>query len=201
MKKLMILFAAVFMFAATNVMAQDPDPDTETVDMTVVLQDVLDLNVTAGSSIVFTFDTPAEWTSGMTAPDGGTVTTITIDATADWFLTIAAAHLTDGGGNTMEADNVGVYCTATGNHTFGNEVTSSYTSSATALGLDPTEELLIENGTGNAGDATDNAFTLNWECGTGNGTMNGTNMLDHVAAGDFPTGTYTTTVNLTLEAY
>ncbi len=196
MKKLMILFAAVLMFAATNVKAQD----VETVSMTVILTDVLDLNITAGAAVVFTFDQPAEWTGGMTAPDGGTTTTITIDATQDWDLTIDAADLTDGGTGTMGADNVGVYCTATGNHTFGAEVTCAYTASASILGLPNAATMLIENGTGDAGDATDNAFTLNWECGTSNGTMNATNMLNHVAAGDFPVGTYTTTVNLTLQA-
>ena len=60
--------------------------------------------------------------------------------------------------------------------------------------------MLIENGSGNAGNATDNAFTLHWEVGTMQGGMNATNMLDHVAAGTFVIDTYTTTVNLTLQA-
>ena len=60
--------------------------------------------------------------------------------------------------------------------------------------------MLIENGTGNAGNAVENAFTIHWEVGTMQGAMNATNMLDHVANGDFVIDTYTTTVNLTLQA-
>jgi hypothetical protein len=101
----------------------------------------------------------------------------------------------------MTADNVGVYCTDNGgNHTIGAEVACAYTAVGSPLALPNAATVLLDNGTGNAGDASDNAFSINWECGTMNAPMNATSMLQHVALGDFPTGTYTSTVTLTLQA-
>ena len=193
----MILFVAIFTFATLGVKAQT---DVENVSLTVILIDVFDLGITAGSAIVFTFDTPAEWNTGMVAPDGGTTTDITVDATQDWEVTILSPDLTDGGAGTMGADNVGVYCTDNGgSHSIGAEVTCAYTAVGSPLALPNAATVLLDNGTGNAGDATDNMFSINWECGTMNAPMNATSMLQHVANGDFPTGTYTSTVVLTLQ--
>ena len=202
MKKLVILFAALLMFAATNMQAQDRATVTGTVSMTVNLTDVLELNLTGGNAIVFTFDTPTEWNSGMTAPDGGTTTTITINSTKDWYLTIESPDLTPaGGGNNMTPNTIGVWCEATGTYQFPSEVTCAYTAVGSPLELENAAATLIDNGSGNAGDATDNAYTINWECGTMNGPMNATSMLQHVAAGDFNADTFTSTVTLTLTTY
>ncbi len=198
MRKLMILFAAISMFAVTSTQAQV----TQTVSMTVILTNVLELNLTGGNAIVFTFDTPAEWNNGMTAPDGGTTTTITINSSTDWYLEIESPDLTPaGGGNNMTADNIGVWCESTGTYTFGSEVTCAYTAVGSPLELENAAATLIDNGTGNAGDATNNAYTINWECGTMNAPMNATSMLQHVAGGDFNADTFTSTVTLTLTAY
>lgn len=194
----MLLFAAILIFAASGLKAQT---DVENVSLTVILTDVFDLTISSGAAITFTFDTPAEWNSGMTAPDGGTTTDITVDATQDWEITISSPDLTDGATGTMGADNVGVYCTDNGgNHSIGAEVSCAYTAVGSPLALPNAATVLLDNGTGNAGDATDNAFSINWECGTMNAPMNATSMLQHVASGDFPTGTYTSTVVLTLQA-
>lgn len=197
MKKILILMVAVLTLSATSMKAQD----VETVDLTVILADVLDLNVTSGAALTFTFDTPIEWTTGIDGDVEGGTTTITCDATEDWDLTIDAPDLTGVGfGGTMTADNIGLWCEATGNHVFGTEVTCAYQAFASPLALPNAATMLIENGTGNAGNAADNAFTIHWEVGTMQGGMNATNMLDHVANGDFVIDTYTTTVNLTLQA-
>ena len=193
----------MLMFAATNVKAQS---DAATVGMTVDLKNVLDLNVTAGSSVVFTFDTPTEYTAGMSQPDGSN-TTVTMDATTDWKLSIEAADLTDGGTppNTMQSENVGLTVEAQGNNTFtGNQVSSSYEEGVgSALGLPNAKTLLIDKGTnGNTGDG-DNTFVLHWRCGTQEGTMASYSMMDLIMGNasdpQVPLGTYTTTVNLTLE--
>lgn len=198
MKKLLILFVAVLTFATMGVNAQT---DSENVALTVILTDVFDLGISAGSAITFTFDTPAEWNLGMTAPDGGTTTDITVDATQDWEITIASPDLTDGGTGVMTADNVGVHCTDNGgNHSIGAEVSCAYTALGSPLALPNAATVLLDNGTGNAGDATDNAFSINWQCGTMTAPMNATSMLQHVASATFPTGTYTSTVVLTLQA-
>ncbi len=197
MKKLIILFVAIFTFATMGLKAQE----IENVALTVILTDVFDLNVTAGAAITFTFDTPAEWNTGMVAPDGGTTTDVTIDATQDWELTIHSPDLSDGAAGVMPAGNVGVYCTDNGgNYTIGAEVACAYIAVGSPLALPNAATVLLDVGTGNAGDATDNMFSINWECGTMNAPMNGTSMLQHVAQGDFPTGTYTSTVVLTLQA-
>ncbi len=195
MKKLMILFAAALMFAATSVQAQV----TQNVSMTVILTNVLELNLTGGNAIVFTFDTPAEWNSGMTAPDGGTVSTVTMNSSTDWDLSIESPDLSpSSGGNNMTPDNIGVWCESTGNYTFGSEVTCVYTAVGSPLELKNATTVLIDNGTGNAGDVTNNAYTINWECGTQTAPMNLISMLQHVAAGDFNADTFTSTVLLTL---
>jgi len=197
MKKLIILFVAIFTFATMGLKAQT----SENVALTVILTDVFDLNVTAGAAITFTFDTPAEWNTGMVAPDGGTTTDVTIDATQDWELTILSPDLSDGAAGVMPAGNVGVYCTDNGgNYSIGAEVACAYIAVGSPLALPNAATVLLDVGTGNAGDATDNMFSINWECGTMNAPMNGTSMLQHVAQGDFPTGTYTSTVVLTLQA-
>lgn len=198
MKKLMILIAAILMFAATSVQAQRATA-TQDVSMTVILTNVLELNLTGGNAIVFTFDTPAEWNSGMTAPDGGTTSTITINSSTNWNLSIESPDLTPaGGGGNMTPDNIGVWCESTGTYTFGTEVTCAYTAVGSPLELENATTVLIDNGTGNAGDVTNNAYTINWECGTMNSPMNATSMLQHVAGGDFNADTFTSTVTLTL---
>lgn len=195
MKKLTILIAATLMFAATSMQAQV----TQDVSMTVILTNVLELNLTGGNAIVFTFDTPAEWNNGMTAPDGGTTSTFTINSSTNWDLSVESPDLTPAvGGNNMPPANIGVWCESTGTYTFGSEVTCVYTAVGSPLELENAAAILIDNGTGNAGDAAANAYTINWECGTMNSPMNTTSMLQHVAAGDFNADTFTSTVTFTL---
>ena len=100
----------------------------------------------------------------------------------------------------MLADNIGLWVESTGNNAIGTEVSCAYTAFATPMALPNVATMLIENLAGNAGNATDNAFTIHWEVGTMQGPMNATNMLDHVAAGDFVIDTYNTTAVLTLQA-
>ncbi len=67
------------------------------------------------------------------------------------------------------------------------------------LGLTIADQPLITNGTGNNGDALDNAFNLNWEMGSMNGGMNANSMFEQVADGTIGSlGTYTTIITLTL---
>jgi hypothetical protein len=95
-------------------------------------------------------------------------------------------------------DNVGVWCEATGVHQFGTEVTCAYQSADAALGLSTADVTLIDLGTGNAGDATDNLFVLHWLMGTMQGSMNPQSMFAQLSAGVFTMGEYTTTIVLTM---
>lgn len=196
MKKILILFIAAFTLTAANISAQ-----TDVVNLEVVLTDVFDVNVTGGNNVVFTFDTPAEWTAGMTAPDAGQLTTITVDATQNWDLSIEVPDLVNAsGGPDMDPANIGLYCEATGSNDFTSAINCTYVTPATCLGLLNATTPIMTNNAGNAGNATQNAFNLKWECGTQNGSMVADNMLNQVANGTFNVGTFTSIATLTLTA-
>ncbi len=196
MKNLTIIACLVFVFQTINVKAQATD--AETVLFTAILSSVLNLNVTSGDNQTATFDTPDKYNLGI---DAVGVTTVTMESTSNWDLKINAADFSDGAAAIIPINNVGVWCEATGAHTIGTEVTCAYTALGTSLGITNTDQMLIDNGTGNGGDATDNAFNLNWTMGTMNGSMNAASMFDQLADGTIANlGTFTTTVNLTLTA-
>ena len=180
----------------TSVMAQT---DTDVVNFTAILQDVLNLSVTAGQSQTADFDEPAEYNLGI---DAVGTTTITVESTANWDVTINAADFSDGGGNIIPIENLGVWCEATGTHLIGTEVDCNYTSLAAALGITAVDQTILDDLGGNGGDASDNAFNLNWTMGTMQGSMNTNSIFEQVSDGTIGAlGTYTTTVNLTLTAH
>ncbi len=194
MKKITIILSLLFVFQTVNVNAQETD--TDVVNFTAILVSVLNLNVTSGQDQTATFDTPDEYNLGI---DAVGTTTVTMESTADWNLQINAADFSDGVAAIIPIDNLGVWCEATGTHTIGADVTCAFTSLVTSMGLTAADQMLIDNGTGNGGDASDNAFNLNWTMGTMQGTMNGASMFDQLADGTIANlGTFTTTVNLTL---
>lgn len=194
MKKILILFIAVMAFAAVNLQAQD---NIDIVNLEVELVDVFDLDVDpAQQNVKFTFDAPLEWTDGMDAPDSGLPTVFTVAATQDWQVEIIVPDLA--GPVTMEADNLGVYCASAGSNNIGAEVACAYIAPGSILPLPNVSTVLMGNGTGNAGNATENIFELYFECGTMQTGMQALNMLDQVAAGTLQVGVYTTIATLTL---
>jgi len=196
MKKFIIILVVLISAQTTSLMAQATD--TDVVNFTAILQDVLNLNVTSGQDQTATFDTPDKYNLGI---DAVGTTTITVESTADWNLQINAADFSDGGGNIIPIDNLGLWCEATGVHQIGTEVDCSFTSLAGCMGITAADQMLLDNLGGNGGDATDNAFNLNWTMGTMNGTMNTASIFEQVSDGTIGAlGTYTTTVNLTLTA-
>lgn len=191
-------FILVIALAGITYNAQCQATDAEVVNFTAVLSSVLNLNVTGGGTQTATFDTPDKYNLGI---DAVGTTTVTMEATSNWKLEINAADFSDGASATIPINNLGVWCEATGAHTIGAEVTCSNTSLATAMGLTSTDQLLLDNGTGNSGDAADNAFNLNWTMGTMQGTMNTSSIFQQLSDGTIANlGSFTTTVNLTLTA-
>ena len=196
MKNLTIILILLFAFQTLEVKSQATD--AEVVNFTAILSSVLNLNVTGGQNQTATFDTPDLYNLGI---DAVGTTTVTMESTANWDLKINAADFSDGAAATIPINNLGVWCEATGVHTIGTEVTCAYTSLGTAIGITNADQLLIDNGTDNGGDASDNAFNLNWTMGTMNGSMNTASMFDQLSDGTIANlGTFTTTVNLTLTA-
>lgn len=195
MKKFTFILALLIATQAGHLFAQT---DTENVTFNAVLSSVLNLNVTGGDNQTATFDSPATYNFGI---DAVGTTTITVESTSDWSLAISAPDLSDGASATIPINNVGVWLEATGDHQFGTEVTTSYGSLANACGLLNTAQTIIDNGTGNSGDASDNAFNVNWTMGTMHNTMNGLSIFDQLSNGTIPNiGSFTTTVNLTVTA-
>lgn len=173
--------------------------DAEVVNFTAILSSVLNLEVTGGATQTATFDTPDKYNQGI---DAVGTTTVTMESTSNWKLEINAADFVETSTSAIiPINNLGVWCEATGTHTIGAEVTCSNTTLATAMGILNTDQLLLDNGTGNSGDAATNAFNLNWTMGTMQGTMNTASIFQQLSDGTIATlGTFTTIVNLTLTA-
>lgn len=196
MKNFTIVLGILLVFPMIKIQAQATDNDV--VNFTAVLASVLNLNVTSGQNQTATFDTPDKYNLGI---DAVGTSTVTMEATSNWTLEINAADFTDGASAIIPINNLGVWCEATGTHTIGAEATCAYTSLATSLGVTNADQMLIDNGSGNSGDASDNTFNLNWTMGTMNGTMNTSSMFDQLSDGTIANlGTFLTTVNLTLTA-
>jgi hypothetical protein len=196
MRKLFLIMIMLLVLPSANVMSQETD--TDVVNFNAILQSVLNLTVTGGQDQTADFDTPDEYNLGI---DAVGTTTITVESTGDWDLQVNAADFSDGGTNIIPIDNLGVWCEATGAHLIGTEVECTFTSLAAAMGITAADQMLLDNIAGNGGDASDNAFNLNWTMGTMQGSMNTQSIFQQVSDGTIGAlGTYTTTVNLTLTA-
>jgi len=199
MKKIVLLLMLAFVVQSTGLFAQV----TGEVAFTAILEDVLNLTVIpdGGESQTATFDTPDLYNNGI---DVVGQTHITVESTASWYLEISAPDFSDGGGNIIPINNVGVWCEATGVHQIGTEVSCSFTSLAMSCGVTAGNQTLLNDAGGNGGNggaALDNAFSLNWTMGTMNNTMNPATMFAQLADGTIgAVGTYTTTITLTLTA-
>ncbi len=197
MKKLIIILLALFALQTTNVFAQSDD-----VIVHAILQDVTTITVVTGDDITFTFANSDDYNFGFDV--NSVPSQIEIVALLDWTLSLSANGdfmNDDAGGSYIPIENLGVWCADPGNHKFGAEVDCAYTTITTPIGVTDVDQLLIDNGSGNHGDAADNWFTLNWEMGSMNGSMEPTSMFTQIAAPASPIvvpGDYTTTVTLTL---
>ena len=107
------------------------------------------------------------------------ITSFTIAASTKWRLDYgaedAAFIAVDNPANTaFTLDNVGFSLGETGAHAFGTELASIPTNAgAEVAALQAYPVVLLTDGgnaAANAGDATDNAFTMTWRCGTAEGT-------------------------------
>jgi hypothetical protein len=202
--RLFQVFGLIVLFQLPLLMMGQPTEDQENVIFNAILGGAFNLLVQDGDVQTATFNTADDYNFGVSeilgtpGIDPG-YTTIAMEATGNWFLEISAPDFTPvTGTGTIPIDNVGVWCEATGVHQFGTEVTCAYQSADAALGLTTTDVTLIDLGTGNSGDATDNLFVLHWLMGTMQGSMNPQSMFAQLTAGTFTMGEYTTTIVLTM---
>jgi len=199
MKKIILFSAVLMLFFNARMLAQ---PVTDDVIFNVNLENLFTITVLApGDLQLATVTTSADYLNGVIPVPG--VSEVTVESTSDWKIEIGGPDLT-GTAGTIPVNNIGVYVTdGTGSFTLGTEYTSPHTTIATILGMSSlTDQLLVDNGTGNAGGALENRFNLNWEFGTMHGTMNATSLLAQIANGDFVSpGLASTTLTLTCTQY
>lgn len=183
--------------------------DRNTIPVAVNLNRVLRMSVNTGGNIEFTFNTIAQYKNGIsgdlaTSGSAGTaaanpmyITSFTIAASTKWRLDYGAEDATfigvDNPANTaFTLDNVGFSLGETGAHAFGTELASIPTNAgAEVAALQAYPVVLLTDGgnaAANAGDATDNAFTMTWRCGTaeGNGLTTPMNQVKLIEQGITP---------------
>jgi hypothetical protein len=201
MKKLVLLLGLMFALQAA-MMAQVTSGN---ITFNAHLNQTFNLIIVNGGVQEITFATAADYNNGVVEGVGilpGT-SLINIEATEDWDLNIECPDFlpfgaTPGTG-VIPIGNLGYEITENGAHGLAtNEVT--YTGgNPDPVALTNAAAHLIYMGTvSDAGDATDNAFTLHWQMGTSLGDMEPSSMFDQMAAGDFTTGDFQAIALLTL---
>eukprot|EP01156_Anaeramoeba_ignava_P020576 Anaeramoba_ignava/c16393_g1_i2.p2 GENE.c16393_g1_i2~~c16393_g1_i2.p2 ORF type:complete len:202 (-),score=8.39 c16393_g1_i2:316-921(-) len=199
MKKIQTLLIALLL--AGGIMAQ-PVVDNAIIPVSVTLNSILRLNVTSGSNIEFAVNTLNQYTNGIANSDQHD-TDFTVASSVDFIVELYAEDATligsdlASGANTMPLDNIGYTLEITGTGTEpANWDLVPDAGVAVAVPLTNTPDTIINstNGAG-AGDIGQNAFKIEWECGTGNGTMNATSLLNQ----DLPSDRYSTNVFLVLQ--
>lgn len=195
--KKITLIAAGLVIGAASVKAQAVR-DRNVIPVAVNLNEVLRMTISNGGNIEFTFNSIDDYDLGLSG-DAATsssanpatsnpmyVTDFTIASSTRWELSYGSEEATfigtDDPANTLALDNVGFNLDdAGGTHQFGTEITSAPTTDGTVIAdLDVFPTVLITdngNAAASAGDATDNAFQITWRCGTAEGDMNGTSLL------------------------
>lgn len=161
-----------------------PVSDRAVVPVAVTLNQILRLNVTNGGNIEFVFNRIDQYENGI-ANAAMYDTDIDVSSSSRWTLAIGAEDATfigtDDPTATLALDNVGYQIISNGAHAFGTELTDPAAANAGVVALTAFSTTVIGSAaapTGNSGDRDDNNFTINWECGTTNGTMNATALID-----------------------
>lgn len=204
MKKILLLAVLIFSLQLQSKLTAQVQEDIENVVFNAILDGAFNLVVQDGSVQTATFASADDYNLGISETQGTPgidpgFTTVAMEATGNWYLKISAPDFTAvTGTGSIPISNLGVWCEATGIHQFGTEVTCSYQSADAALGLAISDVTLIDLGTENSGDQTDNLFVLHWLMGTMQGSMNPATMFSQLANGLFSQGTYTSTVVLTM---
>ena len=205
------IFLPIFVFGIIYSGISQAVSDRNTIPVAVNLNRVLRMSVNTGGNIEFTFNTIDDYKNGLSGdantsaaanPGGGAgavagsesmyITTFTVAASTKWTLQYGAEEATfigvDNPASTLALNNVGFNLASTGTHAFGTELVSAPTTGGTVIAdLDVYPTALIADGANaaaNAGDATDNAFTMTWRVGTAEGDMNAIKLIEQSATPD-----------------
>jgi hypothetical protein len=188
MRKLLIS-GTILLLLGANMMAQAVK-DRNVIPVAVNLNQVLRMTITNGGNIEFVFNTVEDYRNGLSSATVGSgamyTTDFTVASSTRWQLSYGAEAATfigtDDPGHTLALDNVGFLITETGTYDFNATTVAPAPGDPEALCSAPTDNalqvtalqaypvVLIEDSesttVSNAGDATENSFTLNWRCGT-----------------------------------
>ena len=189
MKKIFLFVAFLGISAATYAQAVR---DRNVIPVAVNLNQVLRMTITNGGNIEFVFNTIDQYKNGLggggAAGDNFYQTDFLIASSVRWDLNYGSETGTfigtDNPANTLTLDNVGFELISNGAHTFGpaNQILSiPTTDGATIADLDVYPIPLMQDAntaTANAGDETDNNFSMIWRCGTLEGDMNAVALID-----------------------
>jgi hypothetical protein len=186
----MLLFAAFFGFVSA--LSAQAIRDRNVVPVAVNLNQVLRMTITNGGNIEFNFNTIDQYKQGLGGGGLGVgafyQTDFVVASSTRWLLTYGSESATfigtDNPANVLTLDNVGFEIVNNGAHNIGaaDEMSSPPTTDATVVAdLDVYPTILLDdngNASANAGDETDNSFSLLWRCGTAEGDMNAVNLID-----------------------
>jgi hypothetical protein len=205
MKRLTLFLASALLWATAS-MGQAVD-DRAVIPVSVNLNSILRLNVTSGGNIDFNFNTLNDYEYGINTT-GRYQTQFTVASSVNWnvFMFAEGPNLigTDVINNAdpkvMPIDNIGYNLSSTGtganNYYFHAPAATDPATIVPLNNLDNTLLVGYDTTNPNAGDILRNAFTINWRCGTREGTMRNQTILSQGLAAD----RYTTNVFLVLKA-
>ena len=203
MKKYVVLFMLIFMGYQLSSFAQAVD-DRAVVPLSVTLNSILRLNIESGGNIEFNFNTLNQYQNGInTSYDNDLYQTrLTVASSVNYDLEMGAEDsrlvstdtVSTGGG--MPLGYITYQVALDDGSSFsagsGNQLTLANSGAPTILTQITDGTDLVSNSNGNAGDVTDNAFTINWACG--DGTTGITDAEGSLMGSDLTGGRYSTNV-------
>jgi hypothetical protein len=195
MKKLTLLFASL---GIAFLSYAQPVADNAVIPVSVNLNSILRLNVTSGGNIEFTFSNIEQYTNGLGNTDRYD-THFTVASSVDFDVTLSTEDATfigaDDPNNTMALNFVAYEIVARVGATGVDGTNWNLIGTAgTVEDLTQTPgSPIVQSLTGfGAGDVNQNAFVINWECGTSD--TGGGSLL----TASLPADRYTTNVYLVL---
>lgn len=190
-----IITSAIALIVTGSTFAQ-PISDRAVIPLGVTLQQILRIGIVNGGNVEFVFNTIDDYKNGI-QNSSFYDTRFTVASSTNWELHMGAEDATligtDNPANTLALNNVGFLLTFNGNWTVASTNLAMGAGYATANVAEDNliqftgaaGDVLLQNGAlNNGGDILDNDFTLNWECGTTDGTMNATAIIDQIPAVD-----------------
>jgi hypothetical protein len=201
MKKLGLSFIAIFL--GMGLAFSQPVSDMGIIPVGVTLNSILRLNIVSGGNIEFVVNTIDQYTNGI-APNALYETQFTVASSVDFDVRMYAENATllgsDNIANSMPLNNVGYTVSVAGSGAEGTAWTIPTISGANtveALTSVAATDIIIGIVNAAAGNVAKNAFIVEWQLGTVQGTMNATTLLHQ----SLPADRYVVNVFIVLESH